>query len=155
MGIFDVSLKAVIGQLLKDRNVLNIFVCLPQDSTRHLAFECRSEWIRGAMNVACSKPFEHARHALIDRTFRSRSIDRPAWFWRWSTGTTLIVLRAFAATGTIRPGKKSANISGFFTVSLTSRRGGLSHISLTLCVDLLQRSTFFVSMCETNITCGL
>lgn len=32
------------------------------------------------------RAFKHARHALIDRTLGSCSIDRPAWWsWRWST----------------------------------------------------------------------
>lgn len=32
------------------------------------------------------RAFKHARHALIDRTLGSCSIDRPTWWsWRWST----------------------------------------------------------------------
>lgn len=87
------------------------------------------------------RAFKHARHALIDRTLRSRSIDRPARrSRRWSTRPWSSLChrscrrrhrRCNGGCISTRPcSAQETRISGFFTVSLTSRKEELSHVDV-------------------------
>lgn len=113
------------------------------------------------------RAFKHARHALIDRTLRSCSIDRPARrSRRWST-------RPWSSLCRRRRRRHRRHRNGYkYTAMFRARnphfrllygfadlpeRGALTCTTLALRVDLPRRSTFPASACETNgnVTCGL
>jgi len=100
------------------------------------------------------RALKHARHALIDQTFRSRSIDRQARrSRRWSTAT----LVASSHTGYKRKcsRKKPPHFRLLYGFADLPERGApLSYIYvfLVLRIDLPRHSAFFASVCvcETN-----